>query len=370
MVGFMDNCGDEKNAGLAQRLLAALGEKSRLVILTHNNPDPDALASACGLATVFNALDPSCRVQIAYGGIVGRAENQTMMRYLPCKVVPFGRIRGRDKVAYALVDTQPGAGNNVLPEGQIPAIVIDHHPPKKTTRELLKQTPFVDIRTGYGSCTTIVSEYLQCLEVPITTALATALVYGISSETQHLGREASPRDRQVYNDLVPLVNMKRLSQIEFSRRPREHFQYIRKAIDNAFVYRQVIGSRLGPIENPDIVAEVADFLLLHERMSWSIVTAFHEQKLIISLRAGNDRSQAGKMVRALLEKRGGTAGGHNQVAGGQLDCQGKSPAEIEALEWELILDFLQQVTGMENIKSVKPLVTPELNNPWQQGNEQ
>jgi hypothetical protein len=57
------------------------------------------------------------------------------------------------------------------------------------------------------------------------------------------------------------------------------------------------------------------------------------------------------------------------VAGGQLDCQGKSQAEVEALEWELILDFLQQVTGMENIKSVKPLVTPELNNPWQ-GNEQ
>jgi nanoRNase/pAp phosphatase (c-di-AMP/oligoRNAs hydrolase) len=365
----MSQSEDDKCTGLSQRLRAVLEGYSRLVILTHNNPDPDALASACGLATIIEHLLPDCRVQIAYGGIVGRAENQTMMRYLPCKVVPFARIRGRDKAAYALVDTQPEAGNNILPEGRVPVIVIDHHPPKASTRKALKQTPFVDIRTGYGSCTTIISEYLQCLEIPVTTRLATALVYGITSETQHLGREASPSDRQAYNELVPLVNMKRLSQIEYSRRPREHFFYIRRAIDNAFVYRQVIGSRLGGIDNPDIVAEVADFLLLHERMSWSIVTAFHEQKLLISLRAGSDRSQAGRMVRYLLEKRGGTAGGHNQVAGGQLDCQGRSRQEIAELEWELILDFLQQVTGQENIKSVKPLVADELVDPWARDEE-
>jgi nanoRNase/pAp phosphatase (c-di-AMP/oligoRNAs hydrolase) len=360
----MTNCDCKPNAGLAERLLAALGGSRRLVILTHNNPDPDALASACGLAAVMRQLAPKCRVQIAYGGMVGRAENQTMMRYLPCKVVPFSRIRGRDKVAFALVATQPGAGNNSLPEGRIPVIVVDHHPPKSSTRELLKQTPFVDIRTSYGSCTTIVSEYLQCLEVPISASLATALVYGISSETQHLGREASPRDRQIYNDLVPLVNMKWLSRIEYSRRPRDYFSYIRRAIDHAFVYRQVIGTRLGMVENPDIVAEIADFLLLHERMSWSIVTALHEPNLIISIRAASDRSQAGKMVRSLVEKRGGTAGGHNQVAGGQLDCQGKSEAEIAALERDLIIDFLRQVTGTEKIKSIKPLVADELVSPW------
>ena len=39
-------------------------------------------------------------------------------------------------------------------------------------------------------------------------------------------------------------------------------------------------------------------------------------RLIISLRAANVRAQAGKVVRDLIEKLGGTAGGHNQVAGG------------------------------------------------------
>ncbi len=361
---MIENCDDEMVADLGQRLLSALAGNSRLVILTHNNPDPDAFASACGLAAVISSLDPECRVQIAYGGIVGRSENRTMMRFLPYKVVPFGRVRGRDNVAYALVDTQPNAGNNVLPEGKVPAIVIDHHPRKKTTRPLLRATPFVDIRTGYGSCTTIVTEYMQCLKVSISAAMATALVYGISSETQHLGREASQQDRRIYNELVPLVNMRRLSQIEFSRRPREHFIHTRTAIDNAFVYRQVIGSRLGPIKNPDVVAEVADFLLLHERMSWAIVTAFYSGKLIISLRAADHRSQAGKVVRRLLEKNGGTAGGHNQVAGGQLDCHGLSSQEISELDLNLIIDFLSQITGVENVKKIKPLVSAELNDPW------
>ncbi|MBN2810205.1 MAG: DHH family phosphoesterase [Deltaproteobacteria bacterium] len=365
----MESCEGQRFEDLGQRLLTALEGNSRLVILTHNNPDPDAFASACALATVICFLNPECRVQIAYGGIVGRSENRTLMRHLPFKAVPFSRIRGRDKIAYALVDTQPRAGNNVLPLDKIPAIVIDHHPPKPSTREALHQTPFVDIRTGYGSCTTIVTEYLQCLKVPITTSLATALVYGISSETQHLGREASLQDRRIYNDLVPLVNMRRLSQIEFSRRPREHFLYIRKAIDNAFVYRQVIGSRLGPVENPDVVAEVADFLLLHERMSWSIVTALYEDKLIISLRAGSHRAHAGKVVRELIEKLGGTAGGHNQVAGGQLDCQGRSRAEIAEIDRGLIVDFLQQVTGVENVKTIKPFISSELKDLWAEGDE-
>ncbi len=360
----MKDCNDEMIADLGQRLLTALNGSSRLVILTHNNPDPDAFASACGLAAVIGLLDPECRVQIAYGGIVGRSENRTMMRFLPYKAVPFGRIRGRDGVVYALVDTQPNAGNNVLPKDKIPAIVIDHHPRKRTTRTLLHETPFVDIRTGYGSCTTIVTEYMQCLKVPISSSLATALVYGIISETQHLGRDASLQDRKVYNELVPLVNMRRLSQIEFSRRPREHFIHTRAAVDNAFYYRQIIGSRLGPIKNPDVVAEVADFLLLHERMSWSIVTAFYKGKLIISLRAAGHRARAGNVVRELLERNGGTAGGHNQVAGGQLDCQGMSVKEIAKLDLSLIIDFIRQVTGVENVKMIKPLVSDKLKDPW------
>ncbi|MBN2331862.1 MAG: DHH family phosphoesterase [Deltaproteobacteria bacterium] len=345
-------------------LMTAIGERKRVLVLTHNNPDPDALASACGLATIFQHLTP-CRVQVAYGGIVGRSENRTLFRYLPIDPTPFGRIRGRKQLAYALVDTQPGAGNNALPLGMVPAMVVDHHPRKASTRPLLKETPIVDIRTDYGACSTIIAEYLQELEIPISASLATALVYGITSETQSLGREATKQDLKIFNDLIPLANLKNLSMIEFSRQPREYFRYVRKAVDNAFFYKNVIGTRLGEIGNPDMVAEMADFLLRHERMSWSIVTGLHQEKLLVSIRAMNQKARAGRTIRRLVEVLGGTAGGHNLVAGGQLDCKGKTAKEITHLDWELIVGFIKKVTNIENIKVINPLVALAIKDPWE-----
>ena len=107
----------------SEALIAAIGNRKRVLILTHNNPDPDALASACGLAAIIQHF-VSCRVQIGYGGIIGRSENRTLLKYLPIDPTPFSRIRGREQLAYSLVDTQPGAGNNVLPAGTVPSIVV------------------------------------------------------------------------------------------------------------------------------------------------------------------------------------------------------------------------------------------------------
>jgi nanoRNase/pAp phosphatase (c-di-AMP/oligoRNAs hydrolase) len=347
-----------------EQFLAAFKDARRVLVLTHNNPDPDALASACGLATMVGHLTACPRVQVGYGGIVGRSENRTMLRYLPFEPVPFARVRGRARITYALVDTQPGAGNNILPADADVAAVIDHHPRKASTRPRLRDVPFVDIRTDYGACSTIITEYLQELDIPISTSLATALVYGITSETQSLGREATKSDLQAYNFLIPLANLKNLSTIEFSRQPREYFCYVCRAVKNAFVYKNIIGTRLGSIGNPDMVAEMADFLLRHERMSWSIVTGLHQDKLIVSLRASNPRARAGRTIRRLVEVLGGTAGGHNMVAGGQLSCKGKSTREIAQLDWELIVRFIKVVTKVENVKNISPLIGSDITDPW------
>ncbi len=347
-----------------EKFLAAIGDRKRVLVMTHNNPDPDALASACGLATIVHHLT-RCRVQVAYSGIIGRSENRAMLKYLPLEPVPFSRVRGRRNIAYALVDTQPGAGNNALPSWAIPFMVVDHHPRKASTRSILSQVPLVDIRVDYGACATIITEYLQELEIPISVSLATSLVYGITSETQSLGREAAKQDLKAYNDLIPLANLKNLSMIEFSRQPREYFRYVRRAVDNAFFYKHIIGTRLGEIDNPDMVAEMADFLLRHERMSWSIVTGLYQDKLLVSIRAANNRAKAGRTIRRLVEVLGGTAGGHNMVAGGQLDCRGKSLAEIRELDWAIITGFIRKVTSYEKIKGVKPLISREIKDPWE-----
>ena len=95
----------------------------RLLVLTHDNPDPDALASAEGLRYLFQNKWGS-RVRAAYGGIIGRAENKTMLRLLKLRIESVEKIRLRAFKNFALVDTQPGTGNNSLPQWAVPTVII------------------------------------------------------------------------------------------------------------------------------------------------------------------------------------------------------------------------------------------------------
>src|SRR5687768_3275719 len=168
-------------------LLQALDHPGPIVILPHDNPDPDALASAATLRYLLQQLARRDAV-IAQGGIVGRAENRAMLTYLNIELVGVAEIDFEGDTQIALVDTQPGRANNSLPEGITPAVVIDHHP----AYDEYSGVGFLDLRSDYGATSTILSEYLRDARVPIDPKVATALFYGIAAETQDLGREATP----------------------------------------------------------------------------------------------------------------------------------------------------------------------------------
>ncbi|MBO06913.1 MAG: hypothetical protein CL478_01335, partial [Acidobacteria bacterium] len=165
-----------------ENLAAAFDGCKHALILTHDNPDPDALASAFALANALSHLT-GIDCEVGYAGIIGRAENRAMLHELALAPI---RIQG-DALerfdALALVDTQPGFGNNSLPDGRLPNAVIDHHP----RRQNLDDLAFVDVRDGYGATATIVYEYAQVGGFPLPTNILTALFYAIKSETQELG---------------------------------------------------------------------------------------------------------------------------------------------------------------------------------------
>ena len=91
-----------------------LSQCRQLLIIVHNNPDPDAIASAEALRFLVENRS-GVKVSIAYGGYIGRAENREMVRQLGIRLKQFNRIRLGNYDCIALVDTQPGAGNNSLP---------------------------------------------------------------------------------------------------------------------------------------------------------------------------------------------------------------------------------------------------------------
>src|SRR6185312_8407434 len=140
-----------------ERQLKALQQRAnggRAAIMTHDNPDPDSLAAALGLRTLFESSGIPSTITI--GGIIGRAENRAMVRELKIDLVPIERLDWKAHPVVAMVDTQPGTGNNSLPSGRTADVVIDHHPPRAD----LAEVPWLDIRTEMGATATIVYGYL------------------------------------------------------------------------------------------------------------------------------------------------------------------------------------------------------------------
>ena len=311
VIYIRDVMGNGSSKGVPPALLAVLERPGPLVILPHDNPDPDALASAAALRFLAKQL-LNREATIALGGYVGRAENRAMLHYLNIPLVPVQDLRLDPGSRIALVDTQPGRRNNSLPDGLQPAIVIDHHPQYMPVSDL----PFSDLREGYGATSTILTEYMMDARLHIETKIATALFYGIMAETQDLGREASTPDINACSFLYPHTNKRRLAKIENARVPREYFAAFRAAIESASIYGRVVISILGEIRYPDMVAEMADFLLRLDEVDWAAAIGHYGDYLYVSLRTTNRDVSAGDILQRVLGS--DHAGGHDMIAGGRL----------------------------------------------------
>jgi nanoRNase/pAp phosphatase (c-di-AMP/oligoRNAs hydrolase) len=320
----------------------------RPLILTHDNPDPDSISSAMALKYLLYKV-MGIKSKVAYGGTIGRAENRAMVRLLKLRMYPFSKIRIKHYDAVALVDTQPDTGYHSLPEGIPLTLVIDHHPLRGTTK-----ARHIDVRPSIGATATILTNCLlkSGLEIPVN--LATALFYGISSETRALGREASQEDINAYLSLFPKINNRLLSAIEHPKLPREYFDILKKAIQNARCYRNIIWSSLGDVDTPDFVAQIADKLLMHERITWSLSMGRFDEQLWISLRTTNIKAKSGKLAKRLVGKMG-QSGGHDMVAGGQIDCKGMSVNGYKELEKTIVSRLLHALGHNEEIEG-KPLL--------------
>ncbi len=230
----------------------------------------------------------------------------------------------------AVVDTQPDAGNLPLAPELIPSIVIDHHPPTPTVTQAL----FADIRPSYGATSTILTEYLLELRLPVPTYLATALFYGIKTDTQNLGRHTTDADRRAYTYLWRLADKELLPKIEYPRLPRRYFETFRTAMERAYIYDDIIISGLEEMDNPNAVAEVADLLLRLEGMVWSLCTGFFGDYLFLSLRTSDPDLNAGQVVKEVMRGMG-TSGGHGVMAGGKIFVSGANLVERRKVQQEI-----------------------------------
>lgn len=316
----------DKTSSRVEKLRQLLKDKADMVIVMQDNPDPDSIASAVALRELaHNIEDISC--SITSGGSVGRGENRALVHYLDLKLRPFDEVVFDRFDLIGMVDTQPGTGNNSIPESCIPHIVIDHHPCRRTTRS----AKLFDIRTQYGATATILLEYLISAKIKPDIPLATALLYAIRSDTQDFGREAGHADIQAVTYLFPIANKRMLGEIQRGSVERTYFQMLDAALQNAYVYNNCIIVGLGRVTNPDMIAEVADLLIRDEGIKAVVCFGSYKGKILLSVRTSEPDNRADKIIKQIVARRG-IGGGHHMFAGGQIPLINESKSELEKLE--------------------------------------
>jgi len=324
---------------ISDALIEWVRGKGHILIVTHDNPDPDALASAVALRHLF-LLKTGQDATIAFGGVIGRGENRVMVQKLEISAVPLSSVDLDDFQVICMVDTQPGTGNNSYPSNRPVHSVIDHHPIKRSCETCCR----IDVREDYGASATILYEYLLAQEITFGTKLATILFYAIKSETQDLGREWCKADREAYLKLLPIVNNRILFDITHPEVPIEYYIYFSKAIRNSRIYDNVLVFNLYDIDNPDMVSEMADFLLRVEGVDVALGMGRMGDREILSFRTLRSDIKGGILMRSVVDGLG-TAGGHGMMAGGQiypLYADGPLQKELEATLTRRLLNELGQ----------------------------
>jgi nanoRNase/pAp phosphatase (c-di-AMP/oligoRNAs hydrolase) len=308
----------------------------RVAILTHDNPDPDSLAAALGLRRLFEKVGVPSTITI--GGIIGRAENRAMVRELKIDLVPIERLDWKTHSVVALVDTQPGTGNNSLPPGRRADVVIDHHPPRSDLGEVW----WLDIRTEMGATATIVYAYLREQQIALDPMLATAFLYALKSETRDLGRESGPDEREAYIELSKVADFEKLYSIQNPKLGREHFVALDRALRSAMIWGELCAINLGALDYPDLVAEVADLMLPFEKAHWVLCVGQHNRTVYLSVRTDIHDATAGALIRRVVGNNG-AAGGHGMIAGGRMFAEVRDDAALKAVYDELVARLVREL---------------------------
>ncbi|TKJ42419.1 phosphoesterase [candidate division LCP-89 bacterium B3_LCP] len=332
----------------AERFLKSLPDSGNILLTSHDNPDPDALASCMALQKLIEAKK-GVKPRIAIGGILGRAENRAMSIELEIDLYPIDILEDKPWEAIVMVDAQPGSGNSHLPANVPVTAVIDHHPQRKSLK-----APFVDIRPEYGAVSTILVEYLRGQGVNWDAKLATALLYAIKSETADLGRGICNVDQLAYFALFESVDWELLHRILKAKIPGDYFALFLRGIKGGTLYGNALVTNLGEIPVPDAVAEIADFLLRHENVSRSLVLGRYEDQIVFSIRFTGSDLDAG-VIASTITRDLGTGGGHDLMAGGRIILKKSKLKKADEIFTTLIDRFLVLI-GSDKLKNGKPLL--------------
>lgn len=325
-----------------ERFRRALARADEVAVLMHPNPDPDAMAVA--MAVDHLAATTGTTATLQYPGQIRHQENRAFRTVLD---LDLDRIESRADLAadqVVLVDHNEPRGFAGA-EGIDPYAVIDHHPGEGTG------SAFTDVRPDYGACASLVAEYAEDVGLgveppaetndeddgdvpaaaPLPSTVATGLVSGIQTDTDHLTSGCSRADFEAAAFLYPGIDEDKLERIANPQVSEEVLLLKARAIQEKEVRGSFSMCDLGEIGNVDAIPQAADELMHLEGVTAVIVYGQKEGTLHLSGRSRDDRVHMGETIGSVVEDIPmADGGGHARMGGGQISVdhmQGIGPSD-------------------------------------------
>jgi len=198
--------------------------------------------------------------------------------------------------------------NSLSPRTRV-SIVIDHHKDGHGQEGAL----FSDIRPGIGATASILSQYLQELDIPVERNVATGLLYGIRSDTREFRRNVTPQDLSNAAFLLPLTDADILDQIMSPSLSQETLEVLGNAIRNRRIQSGYLFSNVGYVHNRDALPQAADLLISLEGVNTALVYGITDDAIVISARNRDIRLHIGNVLEEAFGDIG-DAGGHPNMA--------------------------------------------------------
>lgn len=314
----------------SDRFLDVLADYDRVVIVMHDNPDPDAIASGWALyELVTQKLDKP--VRLVGGGEIVRAENRHLVKLLSPPLELVEEIDVPETTAAVLVDCGLNNTHQLLTREAVrPVAIIDHHQTPTNGEPL----PYRDVRPGLAASATIAASYLRRQEVEPDHKLATALLYAVRTETRGSGTRHSRLDRSMVRWLSERSDPELLAEIENAPLSPAYFGDLILALQNTFLYDDAAFCLLPRAEGPEIVGEVADLLIRCQGVTRVLCGAVVGEDLLVSVRTKEKRDNATRLIQETLRDMG-HGGGHAHRAGGKVPRVAHNHKLAEPLEDEL-----------------------------------
>ncbi len=318
-----------------QRLYQLFSHEDRLLILI--DADPDSISSAWALKRLLWRRIST--IVIAHIRPITRPQNERMVRLLRIPTVPYAEVNPEDFNRKGIVDSQPSHHPNFAEHTF--DLIIDHHPALPDS-----QAALVDIRPHYGATASILTEYLRAARIKPSLKLATALYYGIKTDTNNFERPAIEADVRAFHYLFAFIRKPLVRRLEFAELNLEMLNFFQTGLRRYRRRGNRLFTFLGSVPTPDILVILADFFLRVEEISWTVVGGIYEDKLIVIFRNDGLRKNAGRLAAKAFGKLG-SAGGHAASARAEIPLGNLTDQTPQwSAQWQEWQDFIiQRVEG-------------------------